>query len=82
MQDSIKADEELTRLQQKSKEIVSHFHRSVKYSDKLRSVQEQLSLPQHKLIQDVQTRWNSTYNMFERIVLQHDAVTTTLCLVG
>ena len=38
-------------------------------------------MPQLKLIQDVVTRWNSTYLMFERIASQHEAITTTLCLL-
>ena len=81
VQEAIKADTTLTFLQIKCKNIVSYFHRSIKASDKLRCVQEQLSLPQLKLIQDVATRWNSTYLMFERIVSQHEAVTTALCLL-
>ena len=71
----------MSSLQSKCKDIVSFFHCSTKASDKLRSVQDQLSLPQLKLIQDVATRWNSTYIMMERISSQHEAVTTTLCLV-
>ena len=35
---------------------MAQFHRSVKSSDKLKEVQDQLQLPQHKLIQDVPTR--------------------------
>ena len=81
VQDSIKLDPVLSGLQVKCKSIVSHFHRSTKSSEKLRTVQEQLGMPQLKLIQDVVTRWNSTYLMFERIASQHEAITTTLCLL-
>ncbi|XP_045105184.1 zinc finger BED domain-containing protein 4-like [Portunus trituberculatus] len=38
--------------------------------------------PVKKLIQDVETRWNSTYHMLERFVQQSNLVTTTLCLLG
>lgn len=48
----------------------------------LREVQHQLSLPEHKLVQEVQTRWNSTYLMLERFHEQFEAITTTLCLLG
>ena len=61
---------------------MSYFHRSTKASEKLRSVQDQLSLPELKLKQNIVTRWNSTYLMFERVVSQHEALTTTLCLLG
>lgn len=82
IQDSMKADEDLSIIKDKCKHIVSHFHRSVKSSDKLRVIQKQLGVPEHKLVQEVCTRWNSTYLMFERYVEQHEAVTATLCLLG
>ena len=49
VQDAIKADPELS-VQEKCKSIVSHFHRSTKSSEKLRSVQQQLHVPELKLI--------------------------------
>ena len=64
------------------KDIVSYFHRSIKASDELEKIQKQLSLPEHHLIQDVETRWNSTYFMFERYIEQHTAITTALCLLN
>ncbi|XP_063860633.1 zinc finger BED domain-containing protein 4-like [Scylla paramamosain] len=42
-------------------------------------VQEQQKQPSKKFIQDVETRWNSTYYMMERYLEQHDHVTYTLC---
>jgi len=63
------------------KDVVSHFQRSVKSSDKLKEVQDQLSLPQHKFIQDVLTYWNSTYLMLERFHEQFETV-ATLYLAG
>ena len=77
VQDSIKKDTAVCTLQQQCKDIVSHFHRSVKSAEKLRDVQKQLKVPEHKLVQEVSTRWNSTYLMFERIVEQFEAITTT-----
>ena len=49
VQDSIKKNSELSEIQHKFKEVVSHFNRSVKSSDKLKEVQQQLSLPKQKL---------------------------------
>ena len=82
VQDSLGAEPGLSVIKEKCKAIVAHFHRSTKSSEKLRSTQQQLNMPELKLIQDVVTRWNSTYLMFERILSQHEAVTTTLCLSG
>lgn len=48
---------------------------------KLIEVQQQLKFPEHKLIVDVETRWNSTYYMMERLVEQQQAVVATLCFL-
>ena len=48
---SIGRDEKLNTIQQRCMDIVSHFHRSVKSSDKLREVQRQLQHPEHKMYQ-------------------------------
>ncbi|GFR90117.1 zinc finger BED domain-containing protein 1 [Elysia marginata] len=67
------------------KEIVNFFHHSVKASDSLRELQSQ-QIPNQphpfKLINDVPTRWNSTYYMLERYLKLHTQVTTALCLSG
>ena len=82
VQDSIEKDTAICTSQQQCKDIVSHFHRSVKSAETLWNVQKQLKVPEHKLVQEVSTRWNSTYLMFERIVEQSEAITTALCLLG
>ncbi|GBP84499.1 Zinc finger BED domain-containing protein 4 [Eumeta japonica] len=41
---------------------------------KLESIQSELGLPKHKLIQDIQTRWNSTYYLLERLLEQKSAI--------
>jgi len=77
--EAIKADASVHGLKKKCKQIVT-FHHSVKSTEKLKEIQGQSSIPDHKLIQGVETRWNSTYYMFQCITDQHQAVTTTLCL--
>ena len=41
---------------------------------KLNELQEQHKIPQHSLVQDVTTRWNSTFLMLQRIVEQKKAI--------
>ena len=79
---AIKSDNSVRVVKKKCKQIVTFYHQSVKATEKLKKVQNQLNLPEHKLIQEVDTRWNSTFFMFNRIVEQYDAITTALCLLG
>ena len=67
-------------VRKRCRQIVTFFHQSTKATDKLKEIQAQTHVPSHKLIQEVDTRWNSTFYMFERIIEQHEAVTNTLCL--
>lgn len=80
--DSVNAEPSVLSLQKKCQDIVSYFHKSSKATDKLTSIQNRLNIENHKLIQYVETRWNSTFYMFERIIEQHEAITTTLCLLN
>ena len=81
VQEAIKADSALVMVKKKCKDIVAYFHHSAKAMDKLREIQKQVGAPENKLIQEVDTTWNSTFYMFERMLQQHQAVTTTLCLM-
>ena len=80
--EAIKADTKIHQLRKSCRDIVSFFHRSVKASENLKEIQLQLGIPENKLIQEVETRWNSNYHMFERITEEHQAITTALCLSG
>ena len=80
--EAIKSDESVSVVKKKCKQIETYFHQSVKATEKLEKVQNQLNLPEHKLIQEVDIRWNSTFFMFNRIVEQHNAITTALCLTA
>lgn len=65
----------------KVKTIVEFFKRSSQALAKLQNMQEQLGLSKLKLIQDVVTRWNSTYDMVERFCSMKDAIVSTVALL-
>lgn len=50
-------------------------------SDNLAVKQNCLNLPSHKLIQQVDTRWNSVFYMLNRYLEQEEAVKNTLCFL-
>jgi len=53
---------------------VGHFKHSVVTTGALREKQRGLNIPQRTLLQDVSTRWNSKYFMYERIAEQQWAI--------
>ncbi|KAK0144340.1 Zinc finger BED domain-containing protein 1 [Merluccius polli] len=57
---------------------VTFFHKSTTVTAVLANKQTQLELPRHKLITNVQTRWNSTYEMLARYLEQQAAVSAAL----
>lgn len=61
-----------------ARKLVGHFKRSSLASNELKSRQRQLDLPEHSLLQDVPTRWNATYIMFERLIEQRLAIFAVL----
>ena len=62
------------------KKIVAFFHKSSNAAEKLKQLQNRLNLPEHRLIQSVETRWNSTFYMLKRYAEQNDAINTALCV--
>ena len=64
----------IDRLTAASRKLVGHFKHSVVATTALREKQSQLGIPSHCLIQDVTTRWNSTFFMLERLTEQRVAV--------
>ncbi|KAJ8709373.1 hypothetical protein PYW07_009199 [Mythimna separata] len=76
------ADKTVRDLINKVKNIVSHYKKSVKATEKLVLYQKQngVTVPK-KVLQDVSTRWNSTLKMLERFVLLEDAIKATMALL-
>ena len=64
----------LKRLSGMCRKIVGHFKHSAVAMGALRERQKSMNIPQHCLIQDVTTRSNSTYFMYERLAEQRWAI--------
>ena len=58
--------------------IVSFFHKSTTAMAVLKSKQSLLELPQHKLINVVLTRWNSSHDMVQRFLEQQAEIEAVL----
>ncbi|XP_065115787.1 E3 SUMO-protein ligase ZBED1-like [Paramisgurnus dabryanus] len=61
-----------------ARRLVSHFKKSAKATTALAEKQRELNVAEHKLVQDVATRWNSVYLMLDRLLEQRGAVSAVL----
>ena len=77
MEDALKLSQ-VSRVLARCRRLVSHFHHSAKSAYLLRQKQVDLHQEQLCLIRDVQTRWNSSYYMAERIILMQQPLSATL----
>ena len=72
----------ISEILRRCRKVVGHFKHSVVAQNALEESQTRLNLPQHKLVQDVMTRWNSSYNMLKRIIEQETALSAVLAESG
>lgn len=79
VQESLNKDRVLVNLRAKCRHIVTFFRHSTQAYDKLKIMQKENNKEEKKLVQEVETRWNSTFYMFQRIVEEYKEVKLTLC---
>src|SRR5678816_1642220 len=68
--DSILCQKSVKDISFTCRSISSHFYHSATAAAKLKTLQMQLNVKQHKLIQDVSTCWNRTNDMLKRLFEQ------------
>ena len=60
------------------RKLIEHFHRSTNTQYGLWKKQELLGIPEHAMIKQCETRWNSTFAMLERVIKQQQAICAVL----
>lgn len=68
----------LASIRHKARHIVTLFRSSTTAKEKLAQVQQQMGRPTLKLINEVPTRWNSTYEMLSRLHDEREPVWVSL----
>ncbi|KAK2889900.1 hypothetical protein Q8A73_018200 [Channa argus] len=66
----------------KVKAVVEFFHKSTVATQRLKSTQCQMGMPELRPKQECATRWNSTFYMLKRILETKDAIISTLALIN
>ncbi|XP_069085811.1 zinc finger BED domain-containing protein 4 [Pleurodeles waltl] len=72
--EAVKSQRMVQNLLSIARKICERVHRSVKAKEKLEDLQKEYGLPQHPLIQDVPSKWNTSFNMLERLIEQKRAI--------
>lgn len=73
--DALKSQRAVSDMITISRKIVSHFNHSSQACDELSTIQEELSEELLKVVQDVPTRWNSTFYMLGRLLKLRRSIT-------
>ena len=72
------AGDRIRRMVAAGRNLVTHFRKSTKATTALKAKQDAQGVVDHALIQDVNTRWNSTLFMLARLVEQRWPITAVL----
>uniref|UniRef100_A0AAQ4S6P8 HAT C-terminal dimerisation domain-containing protein n=1 Tax=Gasterosteus aculeatus aculeatus TaxID=481459 RepID=A0AAQ4S6P8_GASAC len=75
---SMKLTPGLEEVRTKARGIATHFRTSIVARERLLCLQKQMGAPCAKLIQEVETRWNSTLDMLQRLYKQREPVGAAL----
>lgn len=73
-----KALNDLSHVTAAASRLVGHFKHSYAATSQLQRKQTDLNIPKHKLVQKCPTRWNSTLDMFSRLLEQRWAICAVL----
>ncbi|CAJ1059692.1 zinc finger BED domain-containing protein 1-like [Xyrichtys novacula] len=71
----------LEDLRTRSRKVVTYFKTSTRAKEVLQQVQKSTGRETMKLIQEVDTRWNSTYDMFQRLYEERQTVGSALAVL-
>ena len=69
---------QVSRVLARAQRVVTHFHHSSKSTYILKQKQTDLHVDQLSLVQDVTTRWNSSYYMLSRLLQQRQPLCAAL----
>ncbi|XP_012645038.1 zinc finger BED domain-containing protein 4 [Microcebus murinus] len=72
--EAIKSQRMVQNLLSIARKVCERVQRSPRAKEKLAELQREYALPQHHLIQDVPSRWNTSFHMLERLVEQKRAI--------
>lgn len=67
---------------EKVKRIVEFFHKSTTATQKLKSTQRQMGLPELRPKQECITRWNSTFHMLKPVLESKEAIISTVAIIN
>ncbi|XP_051546645.1 zinc finger BED domain-containing protein 4-like [Myxocyprinus asiaticus] len=72
--EAIKSQRMVQNLLSIARKICERVHRSAKAKEKLEELQKAYQLPENQLVQDVPSKWKTSYFMLERLVEQKKAI--------
>ncbi|XP_077090009.1 zinc finger BED domain-containing protein 4 [Siphateles boraxobius] len=72
--EAIKSQRMVQNLLSIARKICERVHRSAKAKEKLAELQKAYQLPENQLVQDVPSKWKTSYFMLERLVEQKKAI--------
>ncbi|XP_077025324.1 zinc finger BED domain-containing protein 4 [Tamandua tetradactyla] len=72
--EAIKSQRMVQNVLSAARKVCERVHRSPRAREKLAELQREYNLPQHHLLQDVPSRWSTSFHMLERLIEQKRAV--------